>query len=45
MKSISRMWKREWPLHLMLIPGLIFVIVFSYIPMAGIIMAFQKYIP
>ncbi|NOU86263.1 ABC transporter permease subunit [Paenibacillus sp. LMG 31460] len=30
---------------MMLIPGLIFVIVFSYIPMAGIIMAFQKYIP
>lgn len=45
MKSISRMWKREWPLHLMLIPGLIFVIVFSYVPMAGIVMAFQKYIP
>ncbi|MFD0698050.1 ABC transporter permease [Paenibacillus sp. GCM10027628] len=45
MKSISRIWKREWPLHLMLIPGLIFVIVFSYIPMAGIMMAFQKYIP
>ncbi|WP_409347268.1 ABC transporter permease [Paenibacillus sp. MBLB4367] len=45
MKSISRMWKREWPLHAMLIPGLVFVIVFSYIPMAGILMAFQKYIP
>lgn len=29
----------------MLIPGLIFVILFSYIPMAGILMAFQKYIP
>lgn len=45
MNLISRMWKREWPLHVMLIPGLIFVIVFSYVPMAGIIMAFQKYIP
>ncbi|PZM62188.1 sugar ABC transporter permease [Paenibacillus dendritiformis] len=30
---------------MMLIPGLIFVIIFSYIPMAGILMAFQKYIP
>ncbi|NGP61593.1 sugar ABC transporter permease [Paenibacillus thiaminolyticus] len=30
---------------MMLIPGLIFVILFSYIPMAGILMAFQKYIP
>ncbi|WCF09347.1 ABC transporter permease subunit [Paenibacillus thiaminolyticus] len=45
MKQLSRMWKREWPLHIMLIPGLIFVILFSYIPMAGILMAFQKYIP
>jgi len=45
MNLISRMWKREWPLHAMLIPGLVFVIVFSYIPMAGILMAFQKYIP
>ncbi|NQX66131.1 sugar ABC transporter permease [Paenibacillus alba] len=45
MNLISRLWKREWPLHLMLIPGLMFVIVFSYIPMAGIVMAFQKYIP
>ncbi|OPH57811.1 protein lplB [Paenibacillus ferrarius] len=45
MNLISRIWKREWPLHLMLIPGLMFVIVFSYIPMAGIVMAFQKYIP
>ncbi|MDG0872128.1 ABC transporter permease subunit [Paenibacillus thiaminolyticus] len=45
MNQLSRMWKREWPLHIMLIPGLIFVILFSYIPMAGILMAFQKYIP
>ncbi|PYI55592.1 ABC transporter permease [Paenibacillus flagellatus] len=45
MHSILRIWKREWPLHAMLVPGLVFVIVFSYIPMAGILMAFQKYIP
>jgi putative aldouronate transport system permease protein len=45
MKQLSRMWKREWPLHMMLIPALIFIIVFSYIPMMGILMAFQKYIP
>ncbi|EPY11689.1 MULTISPECIES: ABC transporter permease [Paenibacillus] len=45
MNQLSRMWKREWQLHLMLIPALILIIVFSYIPMAGIMMAFQKYIP
>lgn len=45
MNQLSRMWKREWQLHLMLIPALILIIVFSYIPMAGVMMAFQKYIP
>ncbi|MBN3526602.1 ABC transporter permease [Paenibacillus apiarius] len=45
MNQLARMWKREWPLHVMLIPGLVFILIFSYIPMVGIIMAFQKYIP
>jgi len=42
---LTRMWKREWPLHLMLIPGIVLVLIFSYVPMVGIVMAFQKYIP
>ncbi|MNZ72676.1 putative multiple-sugar transport system permease YteP [compost metagenome] len=37
--------RRELPLHLMIVPGLIFIILFSYIPMAGIVIAFQKFIP
>ncbi|KOP68171.1 protein lplB [Bacillus sp. FJAT-18019] len=45
MKSLTRVWKKEWPLHLMLLPGLAFIIIFSYIPMSGIMMAFQKYVP
>ncbi|MNO17234.1 putative multiple-sugar transport system permease YteP [compost metagenome] len=45
MNVLKRMWKREWPLHLMLVPGIVLVIIFSYIPMAGIMMAFQKYVP
>lgn len=36
---------RELPLHLMLLPGVIMVVIFSYVPMFGIIMAFQKYVP
>ncbi len=31
--------------HLMMAPGIIFLIIFSFIPMFGIIMAFQDYIP
>lgn len=31
--------------HLMLLPGIILLIIFSIIPMIGIVMAFQNYIP
>ncbi len=41
----KRSFKREIPLHLMLLPGLVFVFVFSYIPMAGIVIGFQKFVP
>ncbi|MFD0674142.1 ABC transporter permease [Cohnella sp. GCM10027633] len=33
------------PLHIMLLPGVILVIIFSYGPMFGLVMAFQKYYP
>ena len=36
---------RELPLHIMLIPALILVGIYSYGSMAGIVIAFQKYIP
>lgn len=36
---------RELPLHLMLIPGLVLILIFSYVPMFGIIMAFQNFKP
>jgi putative aldouronate transport system permease protein len=31
--------------HLMMAPGMIFLIIFSFIPMFGIIMAFEDYVP
>ncbi len=37
--------KRELPLHLMLLPGVLLLLIFSYVPMGGIIIAFQKFIP
>lgn len=41
----TKRWKREIPLHIMILPGLLLLIVFSYVPMAGIGIAFQKFIP
>jgi len=35
----------EWPYHLLLLPGVIVVVLFDYVPMAGIVIAFQKFIP
>lgn len=37
--------KRNLPLHLMMLPGMILVFLFNYIPMGGIVMAFQKFSP
>lgn len=38
-------WKLEFPLHIMLIPGLVLVLLFAYGPMAGIVIAFQDFNP
>ncbi|WP_409342527.1 ABC transporter permease [Paenibacillus sp. MBLB4367] len=40
-----RPWKKHLPLHLMLLPGVLLLIFFHYIPMAGIVIAFQQFIP
>lgn len=37
--------KKDWPLHMLLIPGVILTFIFSYMPMYGLIMAFEDYNP
>lgn len=37
--------KKQLSYHLMMAPGMIFLFIFSFIPMFGIIMAFQEYLP
>lgn len=37
--------KNEWIYRFMTLPGLILLILFSYIPMFGIVIAFQRFIP
>ena len=36
-------FKKNIPLHLMLLPGVILIFIFSYVPMGGIVMAFQDF--
>ncbi|MBW7458652.1 ABC transporter permease subunit [Paenibacillus sepulcri] len=38
-------FKRTWPLHFMMVPGVIFTLIFAYLPMGGIVMAFQDFKP
>ncbi|GBF77280.1 hypothetical protein PA598K_05819 [Paenibacillus sp. 598K] len=38
-------WKRGWPIYLMILPGLLFFIVFRYLPMGGLALAFKDYDP
>ncbi|RAW16565.1 MULTISPECIES: sugar ABC transporter permease [Paenibacillus] len=45
MRSNYRQFIRNVPLHLMILPGLIIIIVFGYIPMAGLSIAFQNFSP
>jgi len=45
MKKRKRITASEFPLHLMLIPGIIIVFIFHYIPLGGFVIAFQRFIP
>lgn len=44
MKAI-KILKREWPLHLMMVPALAILIIYAYLPMVGIVIAFQDFVP
>lgn len=38
-------FRRNWSLYLFLLPAVVFALLFSYIPMLGILIAFQRYDP
>ncbi|BBH21559.1 sugar ABC transporter permease [Paenibacillus baekrokdamisoli] len=42
---IIKRFTKEWPLHMLLLPGIVIALIFSYVPMAGIAIAFEKFIP
>lgn len=44
-KSKRIVTKEELFYHSMLLPGMIFLIIFTFVPMFGVIMAFQNYVP
>jgi putative aldouronate transport system permease protein len=44
-KNKLQSWKRGIPLYLMILPGFLFFLIFKYIPMAGIVLAFKDFDP
>ncbi|REE86409.1 carbohydrate ABC transporter membrane protein 1 (CUT1 family) [Paenibacillus taihuensis] len=38
-------WSGQLPLHLMILPGLVLILIYSYGPMFGLLIAFEKYVP
>lgn len=44
-RALIKDLKTQWPLHLMLLPAVILLLIFSYYPMVGIVIAFQDYVP
>lgn len=45
MKKTIKNMKSQWQYHMMLLPGVIAVFIFSYIPLYGVIIAFEDYNP
>lgn len=41
--SLLKRFGKQWDLQMMVLPALLFIFVFSYIPMYGVLMAFQDY--
>jgi putative aldouronate transport system permease protein len=45
MKKFKQNIAKQWQFHLMLLPPVVIIFIFSYIPLYGLIIAFQKYNP
>ncbi len=48
-KKMKKVWKQEaahnWPLYVMILPSFVLAVIFCYVPMGGLVMAFQDYKP
>lgn len=42
-EKLSQRMIKQWDLQIMVIPGILFIIIFSYIPMWGLLMSFQDF--
>ena len=40
---VRKVFRKHWLLLVMLIPAVVYVIIFCYVPMSGLVLAFEKY--
>lgn len=45
LKNETKKWLKNWNLYVLLAPAIIYLIIFQYIPMYGIVIAFKDYVP
>ncbi len=43
--SLLRKWRTDGPIWVLVLPGLVYFIVFQYLPLLGYVIAFQDYLP
>lgn len=43
--SVASRFRRQWPLYVLLLPTLVYVFIFKYLPMTGLVIAFQDFKP
>ncbi len=41
--KIKKDFKKNWPIYLIVLPVVVYFVIFCYVPMAGVVMAFEKY--
>ena len=44
-KSFGKALRRDFPFHLMILPAVVMVFIFKYLPLGGLVIAFQDYTP
>ncbi|TLS52802.1 sugar ABC transporter permease [Paenibacillus antri] len=45
MRSLLITLRKQWPFHILLIPAVVVIFIFNYIPLYGLVIAFQRYNP
>ena len=41
--AVQKHWRTYWPYYVMMLPGVLYIILFKYIPMLGSVIAFEDY--